>query len=114
MNLSTIVKEINVADAPRRRWEDSEIVEGAPATYYIGSDSYGETVSDVLRFKSGARKGQIKEIHIREDAWSGPTVFRPEVDSNGKTHYLLVTGGRKAWYGELVVGFRQDYRDPHF
>lgn len=42
--------------------EDSEIVPGMIGTHYVGSDSYAVIVSGVERFKSGARKGQIKAI----------------------------------------------------
>ena len=35
---------------------------GMPATYGIGSDSYGGTVTGVVRFKSGARKGEINYV----------------------------------------------------
>ena len=111
MNLVQIIQEMAIESRP---WSDEEIVPGAPATYFIGSDSYAETVGTVVRFKSGKRKGKIKEIHIREDGWQGPTVFRAEESPNGHVSYLLVSDGRKQWYAQLVVGFQKDYRDPSF
>lgn len=98
----------------RRVYTDAEIKAGDPCTYYVGSDSYGDTVGEVIRFKSGTRNGQIKEIRLTGDNWHGPKVFRPEVRKDGTTDYLLVRDGRKQWYAGLVVGYREDYRDPHF
>lgn len=111
MRLVEVIQEMGIESRP---WSDEEIVAGAPCTYYIGSDSYGETVDKVVRYKSGPRKGRVKEIHIREENWQGPTVFRPAERSDGRLVYLLVSEGRKQWYGQLVVGFQRDYRDPHF
>lgn len=48
--------------AARTIAEDHEITVGMIATYYCGTDSYIHIVTDVERYKSGARKGQIKAI----------------------------------------------------
>jgi hypothetical protein len=105
---------MNTMTETRRVYTDAEIKAGDPCTFYTGSDSYAETVSAVIRYKSGTRKGQIKEIHIRANDWNGPTIFRPATCHNGRVEYLLVREGRKQWYGALVVGYAKDYLDPHF
>jgi hypothetical protein len=58
------------------------IAPGAKATHYVGSDSYASVVKDVERFKSGARKGQIKAIvacHI-DLAEDGTFTERPHME----------------------------------
>jgi len=40
---------------------------GMGATIYLFSDAHAATVVEVERFKSGARKGQVKRILLRED-----------------------------------------------
>jgi hypothetical protein len=43
---------------------DKDIMVGDPATYSVGSDSYAEVVSEVVRFKEGKRAGQVKYIKL--------------------------------------------------
>lgn len=90
---------------------DRDITVGDPATYCIGSDHYGVEVLRVDRFKSGKRKGMVKEIAV---SGHGSRIFRSHVNSRGEIVYLLVSDGRKQWYGQLVVGYARDYRDPSF
>lgn len=92
--------------------EDAEIHAGAVATYYCGSDSYATTVTNVVRFQSGARKGQIKEIYI--EGRSAAESFRPTENRDGSTSYLGVREGKKWQHMQLVVGYARDYRDPSF
>jgi hypothetical protein len=98
-----IIQEMGITSKP---FADTEINVGDPATFYVGSDSYGCTVTDVVRFKSGARKGQIKELQAGR--------FGRFRSKNG--YYLQVDqyDGRTKWYAKLVVGFQRDYRDPSF
>ena len=149
-----ITAEIN--RAARREWSEDEIVVGAPATHYVGSDSYAAIVVGVERFKTGARAGRIKAIiacnaDVQEDGslkprphvkWhfpeDGEPYTAPEYDrflskdytrSNRRwnealgqfvteeetyTRYCERSEGRVAWWSSLVVGYADDYRDPHF
>jgi hypothetical protein len=96
-----VIQEMGITSKP---FTDNEINVGDPATYYIGSDSYGCTITDIIRFKGGSRKGQIKELHAgsfgRFRAKEGTYLQIDEHD------------GRTKWYARLVVGFQRDYRDP--
>lgn len=102
---------------------------GMGASYGIGSDSYPYFVVGVNRFKSGAKKGQVKEVlaqsaKYREgfhgewlNAVVGDEKFeinenaKVEVFSVRKNNYLIAEGEQ---YGRLSVGQCRDYRDPHF
>jgi len=59
--------------------EANEITPGMVATHYVGSDSYAVIVSGVERFKSGARKGQIKAITTvnAEEGENGEWIAKP-------------------------------------
>lgn len=74
---------------------------GMPATFYIGSDSYAETVDIVTRFKSGKKAGQVKSIITERGR-------EYVVKSNGIATRREYTSGR------FVVGYARDYRDPSF
>lgn len=134
-------------------------IPGEPATHYIGSDSYRMLVVAVDRYKSGAKRGQVKAIHAvhlnhdntprpsvvwaftgdqptytygvdtytrREPRGTGPCYAhaRPRVETwdvipqdecfncwhNEQPRYVERGGD----HGTLVVGYADDYRDPHF
>ena len=78
---------------------------GTPATYYIGSDRYATEVLDVVYYKSGQREGFVKEIIC------GARTFRPYLDSRGE---VVWQPNAKTWYAGVVLGYAEDYRDPHF
>ena len=103
MNIIEVIQEMGITSRPLT---DSEITVGAPATFYIGSDSYGCTVTNVIRFKTGSRKGQIKELHTDSHGR-----FRAK---NGRYLQIDEYDGQAQWYASLVVGFQRDYRDPSF
>jgi hypothetical protein len=93
----------------RTIFEDAEIKAGDVATYYCGTDSYSTTVANVVRFQSGARKGQIKEINTD---WHGTfNTFRPVINFDGTTSYLGLQDGKKVNHLVLVVGYATDHRD---
>jgi hypothetical protein len=104
MRLVEVIQEMAVQSRP---FTDEQIQVGDPATYFIGTDSYGCIVTEVSRFKSGARAGKIREILTD----TGER-FR-SVDRGGRISYQLVREGRTQWFGQVVVGFQRDYRDPH-
>lgn len=138
-------------------------IPGEPATMYIGSDSYRMLVIAVDRYKSGAKRGQVKAIHAvhlnhdntprpsvewdytpmdagdqptytygvetytrREPRWTGPCyahsrpieqqrdlIPRDECFNCWEAEQpRFVEKGQD--YCTLVVGYAEDYRDPHF
>jgi len=102
MNIVDAIQDIATDSRPLT---DPEIREGQPATYFIGSDSYACSVDKVSRFKSGARAGQIREIE------AGSNKFRLR---HGRYRLVDEFDGRTLNFGQLVVGFAKDYRDPSF
>jgi hypothetical protein len=109
-----------------------EVKVGNIATYYIGSDSYADIVTNVVRFKSGARAGQINYIetthkvngvktrfHAKErpcySSTHEKTESKPEQCVNCNQHqrgiYDYVS---RSWGGHVQVGYAKEYRDPHF
>ena len=105
---------------------------GMVATYYIGSDSYADIVTNVVRFKSGARAGQINYIETTHEVNGVKTRFhakerpcyssthertesKPEQCVNCNQHqrgiYDYVS---RSWSGQVQVGYAKEYRDPHF
>lgn len=122
----------------RRPWADHEIVEGAPATHYVGTDSYASVVVKVERYKTGPKAGLVKAVYscpaeVGEDGnlvprpstrWevadSGKPFRTPDYDRflrterRGVARYCARSEGRIAFWNQLVVGYAEDYRDPHF
>lgn len=116
-------------EAQKRR----EVINGAEvgmgASYGIGSDCYPYFVVGVNRFKSGAKKGEVKEVLVKSARyregfhgdWLNAVVGNEkfEVNENAdvrvfsvRKNYRLVEVGQE--YGHLSVGQCRDYRDPHF
>lgn len=135
-------------------------IPGEPATLYVGSDSYRMLVVAVDRYKSGAKRGQVKAIHavhLNHDNTPRPSVEWDFTDDQPTYTYGVDTytrreprtAGLKCWLHEdrhnapprnpadpdcyscwsrshprfverggdhcaLVVGYADDYRDPHF
>jgi len=158
-----VASTLPVWQNPPDTWEEKRqarrnamYVPGEPATMCIGSDSYAMLVVAVDRFKTGAKKGQVKAVHAVHRTHDG---IRPEMvwDYSGdQPIYTLAvetytrresrrgpcwrhSGARTAWlddneadcftcwdnrqprfiekgsdYCSLVVGYAEDYRDPHF
>lgn len=77
------------------------VQEGSLATFYIGSDAYGKRVGKVHRYKSGSKVGLIRAIETKDGR-----VFT--LRANGQ----LIQVGKD--YGELVLGYFEDYQDPNF
>lgn len=100
---------------------------GMGATYAIGSDRYACTIVEVLRFKSGARRGQIRGVVAQDDRailisgsehdGSAQYRYEPQTDVPRETflwnpqreRFVLQGGGRA-----LGLGHRSFYRDPSF
>jgi hypothetical protein len=109
-----------------------EVEVGNVATYYVGSDSYADIVTNVVRFKSGARAGQINYLETTHEVNGVKTRFYAKeikctnyscskdsadpkncVWCNQKARGIYKFIAR-TWSGEVAVGYAKEYRDPHF
>ena len=108
-----------------------EVEVGNVATYYIGSDSYADIVTNVVRFKSGARAGQINYLETTHEVNGVKTRFHAKeirctssncersadvkncVSCDQKARGIFRYYSR-SWTGEVAVGYAKEYRDPHF
>jgi hypothetical protein len=97
---------------------EEQAIAGAGATFSIGSDSYPCTVSEVIYFKTGERKGEIRSIGVRRDFYrkdweTGEESFTPDPTADliwfDRKRGQLTSGGSR-----LSVGNRRYYQDPHF
>lgn len=99
---------------------------GMGATYAVGSDRYAATIVEVLTFKSGARKGQIRGVVVQDDnailtggsEQDGSATYRYEADPTAarETYLWNAAQGRfmRHGYTRLGLGHRSFYRDPSF
>lgn len=104
-----------------------EVGMGATVTHW--SDRDPVTVVAVREFKSGARKGQPREIDVQHDTWK--VVSGSAGDGSAKYEYGRDTEGAVATYtvnlkgrwvlkgqggkgSGLILGSRDKYFDPHF
>jgi len=99
---------------------------GMGATYAVGSDCYAATIVEVLTFKSGARKGQIRGVVIQDDRailtsgseqdGSAQYRYEPQPDAVKETFLWNAQQGRfiRHGYCKLGVGHRRFYRNPSF
>jgi hypothetical protein len=101
---------------------------GMGATYAVGSDRYACTIVEVLYFKSGARRGQIRGVVAQDDEairvsgseQDGSATYRYEARPNaGKDVYLWNEDRQRfilkgASYVRLGLGHRSYYRNPSF
>lgn len=101
---------------------------GMGATYAVGSDRYACTIVEVLYFKSGERKGQIRGVVAQDD--TARVVSGSEQDGSARYECTPNTGaGRDVYlwnertaryvlkgssYVRLGLGHRTPYRDPSF
>lgn len=81
---------------------------GMPATFGIGSDSYAMVVTDVIRFKTGAKTGQVKAVIAKNENENEEKFY---VTKSGRIQKRDNDGYS---YGSLTIGFARDYRDPNF
>jgi hypothetical protein len=125
-------------------WKNVEDIQvGDLATEGMGSDSYGRKVTKVERFKTGARKGQVKYV------WAGELIARKRDfvlvihDGDNGDFYEADYGAARrftaklvkvcrhikrcecnrgfdvrlegsGWYNQLHVGEAINYSDPSF
>jgi len=117
---------------------DDPIV-GAPASIGVGSDSYPAVVTDVVRYKTGAKAGKVRKILVAQVNYEPAAVTaRRETGGYGHDHTIDVTHpsvtvrdkraytrrdrfGGVRWvregggdYDRVALGEARDYRDPHF
>lgn len=81
---------------------------GMPATFGIGSDSYGLEITGITYYKTGAKAGQVKEI------MAGKPGEESEIFFVTKTGRIQKRSEYSGFYGSLTVGFARDYWDPSF
>lgn len=107
---------------PQVNGESVEV--GMPATVGVGSDSYATVVTEVVRFKSGARAGLINYIKVdrfehKFYAKELKKCYRHE-NHEAKDHCVpcyqknlgVYNFKHKDWF-KATVGYAIDYRDPH-
>lgn len=100
---------------------------GMPATVCHWSDRSPATVVEVLRFKSGAKAGQVKGVVVTGDKYkvvsgseydgSAQYEYESQPDSPHRAVYLINQRGQYVLKGEstkLALGYREAYRDPSF
>lgn len=103
---------------------------GMGATLLMWSDRAPVTIAKVNRFASGARKGQVREIHVVPDTWtvvsgsvhdgSAKYDITPADLDNADTlrrasvYRPTAKGWRSATGNKLSVGTRDVYSDPSF
>lgn len=101
---------------------------GMGATYAVGSDRYVCTIVEVLRFKSGDRKGQIRGVVAQDDDvrvvsgseqdgsatyeyMQNPQATKDTYLWNARTGRFVLKGSS---YVRLGLGHRSYHRDPSF
>lgn len=99
---------------------------GMPATICHWSDREPATVVEVLRFKSGAKVGQVRGVVVTRDTWTvvkgseydGSAQYEYESKPYGtKITFLVNARGqyvRKGGSDKLALGSRERYSDPSF
>jgi hypothetical protein len=99
---------------------------GMGVTYAVGSDRYAATIVEVLIFKSGERKGQVRGVVIQDDKaivtsgseQDGSAQYRYEPQPNAVKETFLwnAQAGRfiRHGYCRLGLGHRSFYRNPSF
>lgn len=94
--------------------EANEITPGMVATHYVGSDSYAVIVSGVERFKSGARKGQIKAITTvnAEQGENGEWIAKPHMRVMGWIGQEPIMEEQHARFLTRVIGPCRYHNEP--
>lgn len=92
-------------NATYEKLEESKWEIGTPATYGIGSDSYGVVIININRFKSGKNVGKVSYVEVKMP-WGDVRKF------TRRAHGSFLSVGHNC--GSLSVGYAYDYRDPHF
>jgi hypothetical protein len=100
---------------------------GMGATYLAWSDRYAYTVTNVLRYKSGAKAGQVKAVQATRDiatridtnGMSDSQDYTYETNPNAQVEtYTLRSNGRFIREGQtsgvLAIGNRNEYYDFSF
>jgi hypothetical protein len=104
-----------------------EIQVGDGVTALLWSDSYPYTVTELIHFKTGNRKGQIKGFIAQEDHaepdkenghdYFGNQVYKYSPNPNGRKAIVTLRKNGK-WVDEggtaFGLGFRRKYQDPSF
>ena len=99
-------------------------VVGEGVTFLLWTDRKPGTVTEVVYYKSGAKKGQLRMVRVQEDhvvhLGYDPSLGYDEVmyerDTEAPVQEYRVTdrGWTDKFGGRLVTGHRDYYYDPHF
>jgi hypothetical protein len=128
-----MIKELTWVEEYNERFPAIPMMEvevGMVATHSVGSDSYADIVTKVVRFKSGARAGQINYLETTHEVNGVKTKFLakeklcystshkeavPEkcVNCNHNSRGIFEYRARH-WSGRVQVGYGINYQDPHF
>lgn len=101
-----------------RRATEPKVGDGATVLLY--SDRWAGTIVQVVRFRAGKRAGEIRELVWQKDlAYPTAAGVRYERDPDGIIRvFTRRSDGRYVQKGEtgtvLVLGVREEYRDPSF
>jgi hypothetical protein len=100
-----------------------EVGMGATETMY--SDCHPYTVIEIIRFKSGEKKGKIKGVVLQADNYEKVAdydyfanqhyTYTPNPDGHTVEATFRKDGTLKSTTGRTyALGFRRQYQDPHF
>lgn len=109
----------------------NEIRSGDACTYSVGTDSYDEKVTNVFRYKSGAKAGQVKAISIsgsregeifyaypvvcNKSGRNHPAEFSPKCINCLQEKHGIAKFRRSKWdHLSVQVGIGVRYLDPSF
>lgn len=98
---------------------------GMGATILLWTDRHACTICEIVRFKSGDRTGQVREVHVKRDKVTrtdslGMTdsgqEYAYEIDPFATPQVFRVNGRGelRGRYGRLSIGHRNEYRDFSF
>lgn len=97
---------------------------GMGATILMWTDRHAATIAKVEEFKSGARKGIVRAIHVQEDkairvdtngmSESQEYRFEPQPENPTLIFRLRKNGAYKGPGGQLRIGERSKYHDYSF
>ncbi len=104
-----------------------EIEVGMPATVCMWSDRSPVEIAEVVRFKSGAKKGEVRGVRVRAmkyeivsgTEFDGSAQYRYESDPEAPAGRLYLRNRRGQFEApgggaKLAIGRAERYYDPHF
>lgn len=95
---------------------------GMGVTFCMWSDRKAHTIIKVIPFKSGARKGQARQIVIQRDKATRTNTDGYYMSENQQYEYapdlygqtMVFTAGKDGRFKNLLIGHRDEYYDFSF